>query len=79
MMDLCEARFGRYVWGRYDVVLCPPGYFVPGMEYPAMNYYSSVLIDFNDLGGQQYEFTKLAAHEMIHRYCYQLQLLSCNK
>ena len=67
-MEICVSRFGRYVWGRYDVVLTPPGYMFRGMEFPAMNYISSTNIVYDDLTGPNYLFAHIIAHEMIHSW-----------
>ena len=68
MMDICERKYGRYEWLRYDIVLNPPGYMFRGMEFPAMNYISSTVLNFNDLTGPNYIFSNIIAHEMIHSW-----------
>ena len=69
MMEICERKLGPYAWGRYDVVLTPPGYIFGGMEYPSMNYISTTNMDIENLSRRpNYEFSQITAHEMIHSW-----------
>ncbi|KAL5248997.1 hypothetical protein ACHWQZ_G018004 [Mnemiopsis leidyi] len=68
MMDICERWYGRYEWGKYDVILAPPGYSFEGMEYPQMNYISVSTIDFDNTAGPNFIYSTWLAHEMIHSW-----------
>ena len=34
MLAKCEAKFGTYGWGRYDLLVLPPAFPFGGMENP---------------------------------------------
>jgi leukotriene-A4 hydrolase len=62
MLDAAEAIYGRYQWGRYDLLILPPSFPFGGMENPRLSFITpSVLAGDRSL-------VSLIAHELAHSW-----------
>lgn len=62
MMQRCEAVFGPYRWGRYDLLILPPSFPYGGMENPRLTFASPTVI-----AGDK-SLVSLVAHELAHSW-----------
>ena len=66
MMEIAEAIAGPYPWGRYDLLMMPPGYIVGGMEHPRLNFINPSAVTRNQ--GLPVLPSTLIAHELAHSW-----------
>ncbi len=62
MMDVAEALYGPYRWGRYDVLILPPSFPYGGMENPRLTFLTPTF-----LAGDR-SLVSLVAHELAHSW-----------
>lgn len=62
MVAAAETLFGRYRWGRYDMIVLPPSFPFGGMENPTMTFLTPTF-----LAGDK-SLTSLIAHELAHSW-----------
>lgn len=62
MVASCEAQFGSYRWGRYDVLVLPPSFPFGGMENPCLTFATPTI-----LAGDK-SLVSLIAHELAHSW-----------
>ncbi len=62
MLRTAEALYGRYRWGRYDVLVLPPSFPYGGMENPRLTFLTPTF-----LAGDR-SLTSLIAHELAHSW-----------
>ncbi len=62
MIAACEKDFGPYRWGRYDIVVMPPGFPFGGMENPRLTFATPTII-----AGDR-SLVSLIAHELAHSW-----------
>ncbi len=62
MLDAAEGLFGKYMWGRYDIIVLPPSFPFGGMENPRLTFATPTII-----AGDR-SLTALIAHEMAHSW-----------
>jgi len=62
MMDVAEALYGPYRWGRYDVLILPPSFPFGGMENPRLTFLTPTF-----LAGDR-SLVSLVAHELAHSW-----------
>ena len=62
MMEVAEALYGPYRWGRYDVLILPPSFPYGGMENPRLTFLTPTF-----LAGDR-SLTSLVAHELAHSW-----------
>ena len=62
MVDAAEALYGRYRWGRYDLLILPPSFPFGGMENPRLTFATPTII-----AGDQ-SLVSLVAHELAHSW-----------
>ena len=62
MMQAVEALYGRYRWGRYDILVLPPAFPFGGMENPMLTFVSPTVI-----AGDK-SLVSLIAHELAHSW-----------
>lgn len=62
MVQACEALFGPYRWGRYDVLVLPPSFPFGGMENPCLTFATPTI-----LAGDK-SLVSLIAHELAHSW-----------
>ncbi len=62
MMDAAEKLYGKYAWGRYDVIVLPPSFPFGGMENPMLTFATPTIIS-----GDR-SLVALVAHEMAHSW-----------
>lgn len=62
MISAAEELFGRYRWGRYDMIVLPPSFPFGGMENPVMTFLTPTFI-----AGDR-SLTGLVAHELAHSW-----------
>jgi leukotriene-A4 hydrolase len=62
MLKRCEALYGPYRWGRYDLLILPPSFPFGGMENPRLTFASPTVI-----AGDK-SLVSLVAHEMAHSW-----------
>ncbi len=62
MLEVAEANYGPYEWGRYDLLILPPSFPFGGMENPRLSFITpSVLAGDRSL-------VALIAHELAHSW-----------
>ena len=62
MVNTAEQLYGRYQWGRYDVLVLPPGFPIGGMENPRLTFCTPTV-----LAGDR-SLVSLIAHELAHSW-----------
>ena len=62
MVNNAEQLYGPYRWGRYDVLVLPPGFPMGGMENPRLTFCTPTII-----AGDR-SLVSLVAHELAHSW-----------
>ncbi len=62
MVNNAEQLYGPYRWGRYDVLVLPPGFPIGGMENPRLTFCTPTVI-----AGDR-SLVSLIAHELAHSW-----------
>lgn len=62
MVGSAEQLYGAYRWGRYDMVVLPPGFPIGGMENPKLTFLTPTII-----AGDR-SLVSLVAHELAHSW-----------
>ncbi len=62
MVNTAEQLYGPYRWGRYDVLILPPGFPIGGMENPKLTFATPTII-----AGDR-SLVNLIAHELAHNW-----------
>lgn len=62
MIDIAEALYGPYRWGRYDLLVLPPSFPFGGMENPRLTFLTPTFI-----AGDR-SLVSLIAHELAHSW-----------
>lgn len=62
MVTAAEKLYGPYRWGRYDVMVLPPGFPIGGMENPRLTFATPTII-----AGDR-SLVNLIAHELAHSW-----------
>ena len=62
MIATAERLYGDYRWGRYDILVLPPGFPIGGMENPKLTFATPTII-----AGDK-SLTNLIAHELAHSW-----------
>jgi len=62
MVGNAEQLYGSYRWGRYDVLVLPPGFPIGGMENPKLTFLTPSII-----AGDR-SLVSLVAHELAHSW-----------
>lgn len=62
MVHTAEELYGPYRWGRYDVLVLPPGFPIGGMENPRLTFCTPTVI-----AGDR-SLVSLIAHELAHSW-----------
>ncbi|NUM31359.1 MAG: M1 family metallopeptidase [Bacteroidetes bacterium] len=62
MIDVASDLYGKYVWGRYDVLVLPPSFPFGGMENPRLTFATPTVIT-----GDRSQVA-LIAHELAHSW-----------
>jgi aminopeptidase N len=62
MVGVAEQLYGPYRWGRYDVLVLPPGFPIGGMENPRLTFCTPTVI-----AGDR-SLVSLIAHELAHSW-----------
>ena len=62
MMEVAEALYGPYSWGRYDLLVLPPSFPWGGMENPRLTFMTPTA-----LAGDK-SLVALVAHELAHSW-----------
>ena len=62
MLEAAERLFGRYRWGRYDILVLPPSFPFGGMENPRLTFVTPTV-----LAGDK-SLVSLVAHELAHSW-----------
>jgi aminopeptidase N len=62
MIDKAEAMYGKYRWGRYDLLILPPSFPFGGMENPRLSFITPTVI-----AGDK-SLVNLIAHELAHSW-----------
>ena len=62
MMTAAETLYGKYRWGRYDVLVLPPSFPFGGMENPRLTFATPTI-----LAGDR-SLVSLVAHELAHSW-----------
>jgi aminopeptidase N len=62
MMEVSEALYGPYRWGRYDVLILPPSFPYGGMENPRLTFLTPTF-----LAGDR-SLVSLVVHELAHSW-----------
>jgi leukotriene A-4 hydrolase/aminopeptidase len=62
MLETAEKIYGKYRWGRYDLLLLPPSFPFGGMENPCLTFVTPTII------AKDRSLTSLVAHELAHSW-----------
>ncbi len=62
MVHTAEKLYGPYRWGRYDILVLPPGFPLGGMENPRLTFCTPTII-----AGDR-SLVNLIAHELAHSW-----------
>ena len=62
MVHMAEKLYGPYRWGRYDIIVLPPGFPIGGMENPRLTFATPTII-----AGDK-SLVNLIAHELAHSW-----------
>lgn len=62
IVDTAEGLYGKYRWGRYDVLILPSGFPMGGMENPRLTFATPTI-----LAGDK-SLVNLIAHELAHSW-----------
>lgn len=62
MLESAEKLYGKYQWGRYDVIVLPPSFPFGGMENPRITFATPTII-----AGDK-SLVALVAHELAHSW-----------
>lgn len=62
MVNVAENIYGTYRWGRYDILVLPPGFPLGGMENPRLTFCTPSI-----LAGDK-SLVNLIAHELAHSW-----------
>jgi len=62
MVSAAEKLYGPYRWGRYDVLVLPPGFPIGGMENPRLTFCTPTII-----AGDR-SLVNLITHELAHSW-----------
>ena len=62
MLKAAESLYGKYRWGRYDVLVLPPSFPFGGMENPCLTFATPTI-----LAGDR-SLVSLIAHELAHSW-----------
>jgi aminopeptidase N len=62
MIDKAEDMYGKYRWGRYDLLILPPSFPFGGMENPRLSFITPTVI-----AGDK-SLVNLIAHELAHSW-----------
>lgn len=62
MVETAERLFGKYRWGRYDMIVLPPSFPFGGMENPTLTFLTPTFI-----AGDK-SLVSLVAHELAHSW-----------
>lgn len=62
MLEKAEQLYGKYQWGRYDVIVLPPSFPFGGMENPRITFATPTII-----AGDK-SLVALVAHELAHSW-----------
>jgi len=62
MVNTAESLYGKYAWGRYDVLVLPPSFPFGGMENPCLTFATPTIITGNR------DLVTLIAHELAHSW-----------
>jgi len=62
MLGAAESLYGPYAWGRYDLIVLPPGFPFGGMENPKLTFATPTIITHDR------SLVSLVAHELAHSW-----------
>ena len=62
MVDAAEALYGKYRWGRYDVLVLPPSFPFGGMENPTLTFATPTIMTGDKSN------VDVIAHELAHSW-----------
>ncbi len=62
MVETADSLYGKYAWGRYDLIVLPPGFPFGGMENPRLTFATPTVIT-----GDRSQVA-LVAHELAHSW-----------
>jgi leukotriene A-4 hydrolase/aminopeptidase len=62
MIDKAEIMYGKYRWGRYDLLMLPPSFPFGGMENPRLSFITPTVV-----AGDK-SLVNLIAHELAHSW-----------
>jgi hypothetical protein len=62
MVEAAESLYGPYAWGRYDLIVLPPGFPFGGMENPRLTFATPTVVT-----GDR-SLVALVAHELAHSW-----------
>jgi len=62
MIDKAEQMYGKYRWGRYDLLMLPPSFPFGGMENPRLSFITPTVV-----AGDK-SLVSLIAHELAHSW-----------